>query len=81
MPQTNVYQAIVAPLLPLLRKEVTQLKADDYSLSLYFFCMNLCYAIIAGIGSIRLLITEAKTSMVQNTPILGNTSTAISSSK
>ena len=62
MPQTNVYQAIVTPLLPLLRKEVTQLKADDYSLSLYFFCMNLCYAIIAGIGSIRLLITEAKTS-------------------
>lgn len=62
MPQTNVYQAIVAPLLPLLREEITRLKADDYSLSLYFFCMNLCYAIIAGICSIRLLITEAKTS-------------------
>ena len=62
MSQTNVYQAIVAPLLPLLREEMRQLKADDYSLSLYFFCMNLCYAIIAGIRSIRLLITEAKTS-------------------
>lgn len=62
MPHSNVYQAIISPLLPLLRKEVAQLKGDDYSLSLYFFSMNLCYAIIAGIGSIRLLITEAKTS-------------------
>jgi len=62
MSQTNVYKAIIAPLLPLLREEMKQLKADDYSLSLYFFCMNLCYAIIAGIRSIRLLITEAKTS-------------------
>ena len=58
----SVYQAIISPLLPLLQKEVIQLKADDYSLSLHFFSLNLCYAIIAGIRSIRLLITEAKTS-------------------
>ena len=62
MSQKTVYQAIVAPLLPLLQEEVKRLKMDNYSLSLYFFCMNLCYAIIAGVRSIRLLITEAKTS-------------------
>ena len=62
MSHPSVYQAIVSPLLPLLREEVAQLKSDDYSLSLYCFSMNLCYAIIAGIRSIRLLITEAKTS-------------------
>ena len=62
MSDPGVYQAIVSPLLPLLRQEVDRLKTDDYSLSLYFFSMNLCYAIIAGIRSIRLLITEAKTS-------------------
>jgi len=61
-PQPSVYQSIIAPLLPLLEQEVKRLKKDDYTLSLYFFSMNLCYSIIAGIRSIRLLITEAKTS-------------------
>lgn len=62
MSELNVYQAIVDPLIPLLKKEAEQLKADNYTLSLYFFSLNLCYAIIAGIRSIRLLITETKTS-------------------
>lgn len=64
MPQATVYQAIIAPLVPLLKEEVAQLKSDNYTLSLYFFCLNLCYAVMAGIPSIRLLITEAKTSPV-----------------
>jgi hypothetical protein len=57
----TVYQYIIAPILPLLQKEVDQLKKDNYTLSLKFFTLNLCYSIIACIGSIRLLITEAKT--------------------
>ena len=48
-------------MLPLLQKEIDQLKDDPYTLSLKFFTLNLCYAIVACIGSIRLLITEAKT--------------------
>ena len=58
----TVYQHIIAPMLPLLQKEIDQLKNDAYTLSLKFFTLNLCYAIVACIGSIRLLITEAKTS-------------------
>ncbi len=57
----TVYQHIIAPMLPLLQKEVDQLKNDAYTLSLKFFTLNLCYAIVTCIGSIRLLITEAKT--------------------
>ncbi len=57
----TVYQYIIAPMLPLLQKEVDQLKNDAYTLSLKFFTLNLCYAIVTCIGSIRLLITEAKT--------------------
>jgi hypothetical protein len=60
--QPTVYKTIIAPLLPLLQKEVKLLKADHYTLSLYFFTMNLCYAIITRIRSIRLLRTEIKTS-------------------
>lgn len=58
----SVYQSIIGPLLPLLQEEVKLLKGDNYTLSLYFFTLNLCYGIIAGIRSIRLLRTEAKTS-------------------
>jgi len=62
MPETSIYKNIIAPLIPLLKKEIGHLPKDDYTLSLYFFTMNLCYAIISGISSIRLLITESKTS-------------------
>ena len=58
---TTVYQTIIEPLLPLLKKEVAQLKKDDYTLSLSRFTLNLCYCIIAQIQSIRLLITESQT--------------------
>ena len=58
----TVYQQIIAPIIPLLKKEVDQLKGDDYTLSLKYFTLNLCYCIIAQIRSIRLLITESKTS-------------------
>ncbi|VAW29464.1 hypothetical protein MNBD_BACTEROID06-1372 [hydrothermal vent metagenome] len=57
----TVYQYIIAPMLPLLQKEVEKLKKDNYRLSLKFFTLNLCYSIIACTRSIRLLITEAKT--------------------
>jgi hypothetical protein len=62
MPESSIYQNIIAPLLPLLKKEAKHLQKDNYTLSLYFFTINLCYAIISGIRSIRLLITESKTS-------------------
>jgi hypothetical protein len=60
--QPTVYQSIIAPFLTLLQHEVDELKQDHYTLSLYFFTINLCYAIITGIRSIRLLVTETKTS-------------------
>jgi len=60
MDQPTVYKSIIEPLLPLLRKEVKRLKEDNYTLSLHYFTMNLCYCIIAGIRSIRLLITDIK---------------------
>ena len=62
MAETSIYKNIIAPLIPILKKEIENLQKDDYTLSLYFFTMNLCYAIISGIRSIRLLITESKTS-------------------
>jgi len=62
MKNPTVYQTIISPLLPLLKAEAAQLKDDDYKLSLQFFTLNLCYCIIAGLRSIRLLITEVKTS-------------------
>lgn len=62
MKNSTVYQTIISPLLPLLKAEAAQLKDDDYKLSLQFFTLNLCYCIIAGLRSIRLLITEIKTS-------------------
>lgn len=63
-PPKTVYQHIIAPLQPLLQKEIDQLEDDNYTLSLKFFTLNLCYSIIACIKSIRLLITEAKTNDV-----------------
>jgi len=59
---STVYEAIIKPLIPLLKKEAEQLKKDDYKLSITTFTLNLCYCVIAGIKSLRLLSTEAKTS-------------------
>jgi len=59
---STVYEAIIKPLIPLLKKEAEQLKKDDYKLSITTFTLNLCYCVITGIKSLRLLSTEAKTS-------------------
>lgn len=59
-----VFNRIIAPLQELLKKEADQLSDDasTYRLSLYFFTINLLYAIIKEAGSISLLITDIKTS-------------------
>lgn len=54
----TVYHSIIAPLMPLLKAEARQLKNDHYTLSLYSFTLNLCYCVMAGIRSLRLLTTE-----------------------
>jgi len=60
-----VFNHITAPLQDLLKKEVKLLETDAsvYKLSLYFFTINLVYAIINEISSISLLVTETKTSV------------------
>ena len=57
---TRVFDTIVAPLLPLLREQSTQLKEDanTYRLSLEPFVLSLVFAGLNKIKSISLLITE-----------------------
>jgi hypothetical protein len=64
MTEETVFARITAPLQTLLKKEADQLHGDSllYKLSLYFFTMNLVYAIINKIASISLLVTDIKTS-------------------
>ena len=59
-----VFNRIIAPLQDLLKEETDLLDNDasTYKLSLYFFMVNLLYAIFKEISSISLLITEIKTS-------------------
>jgi hypothetical protein len=59
-----VFNRIIAPLQDLLKEETDLLDKDasTYKLSLYFFMVNLLYAIFKEISSISLLITEIKTS-------------------
>lgn len=59
-----VFNRIIAPLQDLLKEEADLLDNDasTYKLSLYFFMVNLLYAIFKEISSISLLITEIKTS-------------------
>jgi len=63
----TVFEKIISPLLPLLKKEANAIKDDaiTYRLSLFFFSINLLYGIIKGAKSIRLLITEIKTTPEQ----------------
>jgi len=63
----TVFEKIISPLLPLLKKEADAIKNDaiTYRLSLFFFSINLLYGIIKGTKSIRLLITEIKTTSSQ----------------
>lgn len=63
MTAETVFARITAPLQTLLKKEADQLHGDSlrYKLSLYFFTMNLVYAIINKTASISLLVTDIKT--------------------
>ncbi|KJV06272.1 hypothetical protein [Methylocucumis oryzae] len=63
MTSETVFVRITAPLQTLLKKEAEQLQGDSlkYKLSLYFFTINLVYAILNKTTSISLLVTEIKT--------------------
>jgi hypothetical protein len=63
---SNVFDAILAPLLPLLREQCAQLKddANKYKLSLAPFVLNLVFAVVYDIKSISLLITQIDSSTV-----------------
>jgi len=63
----TVFEKIISPLLPLLKSEADAIKNDasTYRLSLFFFSINLLYGIVKRTKSIRLLITEIKTTSEQ----------------
>ena len=65
----TVFEKIISPLLPLLKEEADAIKndANTYKLSLFFFSINLLYAVVKKTKSIRLLITEIKTT--QDKPV------------
>jgi len=56
----TVFESIIAPLKPLLSEQAKGLKGDDYTLSFYFFTVNLIYAVVARVTSISLLVTHLK---------------------
>jgi hypothetical protein len=62
MTSSTVFESIIAPLKPLLTEQAKGLKGDDYTLSFYFFTVNLIYAIVARVTSISLLVTHLKSS-------------------
>jgi hypothetical protein len=64
MTTETVFNNLTAPLQTLLKKEAELKQGDSslYKLSLYFFTMNLVYAIVKKITSIALLVTHIKTS-------------------
>jgi Transposase DDE domain len=59
-----VFDEIVAPILPLIHEETQKQPRDatTYTLSFQPFTLNLLFALINGIKSISLLVTETKTS-------------------
>ena len=63
-PIPRVFDEIVAPVMPLIIKEAQRLPQDTskYTLSFQPFTLNLLFALLKGIKSIRLLVTEIKTS-------------------
>jgi len=65
----TVFEKIISPLLPLLKEEADAIKndANTYKLSLLFFSINLLYGIVKMTKSLRLLITEIKTT--QDKPV------------
>ena len=62
MTSAAVFESIIAPLKPLLSEQASGLKGDNYTLSFYFFTVNLIYAIVARVTSISLLVTHLKSS-------------------
>ena len=62
MTSATVFESIIAPLKPLLTEQAKGLKGDNYTLSFYFFTVNLIYAIVARVTSISLLVTHLKSS-------------------
>lgn len=63
-PIPRVFDEIVTPVMPLIIKEAQRLPQDTskYTLSFQPFTLNLLFALIKGIKSISLLVTEIKTS-------------------
>ncbi|HSM48079.1 MAG TPA: IS4 family transposase [Draconibacterium sp.] len=57
------FEKIIEPVIPFIKEEQNRLKNDEklYKLSLYYFMVNLIYAVLNKTSSIRLLITEIKT--------------------
>ena len=53
MTSATVFESIIAPLKPLLTEQAKGLKGDNYTLSFYFFTVNLIYAIVARVTSSR----------------------------
>jgi hypothetical protein len=60
----TVFVEIMTPVFPLLKEQAGKLEKDalTYTLSFYFFALNLLYAIIKNIRSIGLLVTDIRTS-------------------
>jgi hypothetical protein len=60
----RVFDEIVAPVMPLIVEEAQKLSHDasKYTLSFQPFTLNLLFALIKGIKSISLLVTDTKTS-------------------
>ncbi len=57
-----VFEEILEPVLPLVKEEANELAedAETYTLSFYFFTLNLLYGIIKQIKSISLLVTDIR---------------------
>lgn len=65
----RVFDEIVAPVMPLIVEEAQKLPHDTgkYTLSFQPFTLNLLFALIKGIKSIGLLVTDTKTSTEAHT--------------
>jgi hypothetical protein len=68
----RVFDEIVAPVMPLIVEEAQILSHDagKYTLSFQPFTLNLLFALIKGIKSISLLVTDTKTSTEAQTLVL-----------
>ena len=60
--EATLFQRILQPLLPMLEREAARFGDECYKLSFHPWIVNLCYAVISGIPSMRQLATDIKTS-------------------